>query len=69
MAQSPLHIKNTNDANKSFWTYEKKKIQQLLSKRKPNLFTIHGKNYSVRIEFTLWVTIRSKDAFLVQDLS
>ena len=69
MSQSPLHIKNTNGANKNFWTIREEKDPAAIVQEKAEFVYHSWKNYSVRIEFTPWVTIRSKDVFLVQDLS
>ena len=70
MAQSPLHIKNTNDASKSFWTYEKKKIEQFLSKIKPaKLFIIHGNTTPSEFDLLSGLLSDLKKCFLVRDFS
>ena len=62
-------LPKTNDASKSFWTIREEKGPAVFVQEKAEVVYHSWKNYSVRIEFTLWVTIRSKHAFLVQDLS
>ena len=61
--EAPYSLWNTNDAKKSFWTIREEKGPAVLVQEKAEVVYHSWKNHYVRIEFTLWVTIRSKDVF------